>query len=36
MDAIEKAYDGLRASGDYRKLLNEATLVRREIVRFAG
>ena len=36
MDAIEKTYDGLRASGDYQKLLNEAKLVRREIVRFAG
>ena len=36
MDAIEKTYDGLRASGEYGKLLNEATLVRREIVRFAG
>lgn len=36
MDAIEKTYDGLRASGDYRKLLNEAHLIRREIVRFAG
>lgn len=36
MDAIEKSYDGLRASGDYQKLMNEATLVRREIVRFAG
>lgn len=36
MDAIEKTYDGLRASGDYRKLLNEATLFRREIIRFAG
>jgi hypothetical protein len=36
MDAIEKSYDGLRASGDYQKLMNEATLVRRDIVRFAG
>ena len=36
MDAIEKTYDGLRASGDYRKLLNEAHVIRREIVRFAG
>ena len=36
MDAIEKTYDGLRASGDYQKLLSEAKLVRREIVRFAG
>ena len=36
MDAIEKTYDGLRASRDYQTLLNEATLVRREIVRFAG
>jgi hypothetical protein len=36
MDAIEKTYDGLRASGEYGKLMSEATLVRREIVRFAG
>ena len=36
MDAIEKTYDGLRASGEFGKLLSEATLVRREIVRFAG
>ena len=36
MDAIEKTYDGLRASADYQKLLGEATLVRREIIRFAG
>jgi hypothetical protein len=36
MDAIEMSYDGLRASGDYQKLMNEATLVRRDIVRFAG
>ena len=36
MDAIEKTYDGLRASRDYQTLLNEATLVRRDIVRFAG
>jgi hypothetical protein len=36
MDAIEKTYDGLRASGEYGKLLSEATLVRREIIRFAG
>ena len=36
MDAIEKTYDTLRANGDYRKLMNEAKLVRREIVRFAG
>jgi hypothetical protein len=36
MDAIEKSFDGLRASGDYQKLMNEPTLVRRDIVRFAG
>lgn len=36
MDAIEKTYDGLRASGEYGKLLSEARLVRREIVRIAG
>jgi hypothetical protein len=36
MDAIEKTYDALRAHGDYRMLMNEAKLTRREIVRFAG
>ena len=36
MDAIEKTYEGLRASGDFQKLLDESKLVRREIVRFAG
>ena len=36
MDAIEKTYDHLRGSADYRKILREASLVRREIVRFEG
>jgi hypothetical protein len=36
MDAIEKTYEALRASGDYQKLMNEVALVRREIVRFVG
>jgi hypothetical protein len=36
MAAIEKTYDGLRASADYQSLLSEAKLERREIVRFVG
>lgn len=36
MDAIEKTYDALRASGDYQKLMNEVTLVRRNIMRLVG
>ena len=36
MDAIEKTYDGLRASADYQSLLSEVKLERREIVRFVG
>ncbi len=36
MDAIEKTYDGLRASADYRDLMSDVTLVRREIIRFVG
>ena len=36
MDAIEKTYDGLRASAEYQSLLSEATVERREIVRFVG
>ncbi len=36
MDAIEKTYDGLRASADYQSLMSEITLVRREIIRFVG
>ncbi len=36
MAAIEKTYDGLRASADYQSLLSEATLERREIVRIVG
>ena len=36
MDAIEKTYDGLRASSDYQALMTEISLERREIVRFAG
>ncbi len=36
MDAIEKTYDGLRASADYQSLMSEIKLERREIVRFTG
>lgn len=36
MDAIEKTYDGLRASADYQELLSEIRVERREIVRFVG
>jgi len=36
MDAIEKTYDGLRASADYQALLTEARVERREIVRIVG
>jgi len=36
MDAIEKTYDGLRASSDYQALPSEISLERREIVRFVG
>ena len=36
MDAIEKTYDGLRASADYQALMSEISLERREIIRFAG
>lgn len=36
MDAIEKTYEGLRASADYQALLTEARVERREIVRFVG
>jgi len=36
MNAIEKTYDALQANDGYKKLINEAKLVRREIVRFAG
>jgi hypothetical protein len=36
MAAIEKTYDGLRASADYQSLLSEIKLERREIVRFVG
>ena len=36
MDAIEKTYDGLRASADYQSLMTEARVERREIVRLVG
>jgi len=36
MDAIEKTYDGLRASADYQSLLTEVRLERREIIRIVG
>ncbi len=36
MDAIEKTYDGLRASAEYQSLMSEITLERREIIRFVG
>jgi hypothetical protein len=36
MAAIEKTYDGLRASADYQSLMSEVTLERREIIRFVG
>ncbi len=36
MDAIEKTYDGLRASADYQSLMSEIKLERREIIRFVG
>ncbi len=36
MDAIEKTYDGLRASADYQSLMSEIELERREIIRFVG
>lgn len=36
MEAIEKTYDGLRASADYQSLLSEVKIERREIVRFVG
>ena len=36
MAAIEKTYDGLRASADYQSLLSEVKLERREIIRFVG
>ena len=36
MDAIEKTYEGLRASADYQALMTEITLERREIIRFVG
>ena len=36
MDAIEKTYDGLRASADYRSLMTESRVERREIVRLVG
>lgn len=36
MDAIEKTYDGLRASADYQSLQTEVKVERREIVRIVG
>ena len=36
MDAIQKTYEGLRASADYQSLLTETSVERREVVRFAG
>ncbi len=36
MDAIEKTYDGLRASADYQSLMAEVRVERREIVRIVG
>lgn len=36
MGAIEKTYDGLRASAAYKALTGEMTIDRREIVRFLG
>ena len=36
MDAIEKTYDGLRASPQYQSLLSEIKVERREVIRFVG
>ena len=36
MDAIEKTYDGLRASADYQSLVTEVRVVRRELLRLYG